>query len=97
MSSETSCAFLRSSTEISEAPKASFERPQLAAPVLRAGSRRATGVRMDTAGEFYSFDIDGLEPQRSYTLELSDSRGNPLCDPWPITSFPSRDAQPATR
>jgi hypothetical protein len=76
--------------------KASFERPQLAAPVLRAGSRRATGVRMDTAGEFYSFDIDGLEPQRSYTLELSDSRGKPLCDPWPITSFPSRDAQPKT-
>jgi hypothetical protein len=74
--------------------KASFERPQLTAPVLRTGSRRATGARMDTAGEFYSFDISGLEPQHTYNLELSDSRGKPLCDPWPIVSFPSRESQP---
>ncbi|MGH9659539.1 MAG: hypothetical protein ACRD96_13410, partial [Bryobacteraceae bacterium] len=74
--------------------KASFERAPSGAPVLQAGSRRATGVRMDTAGEFYSFDIAGLEPQRTYRLELLDSRGKPLCDPWPIASFPSPAAQP---
>ncbi len=74
--------------------KTSFDVPQSAAPVLRAGSRRAAGVRMDTAGEFYSFDIADLEPERTYQLELLDFRGKPLCDPWPITSFPNNDAQP---
>ncbi len=74
--------------------KASFDHPQSAAPVLRAGNRRAAGVRMDTAGEFYSFDIAGLEPQRTYQLELLDFRGKPLCDPWPISTFPNNDAQP---
>src|SRR5688572_23813989 len=63
--------------------KTSFDRPQSAPPLLRAGSQRATGVRMDAAGEFYSFDIKGLEPERTYQLELSDSRGKPLCGPWP--------------
>ena len=48
--------------------KASFDHPQTAAPVLRAGNRNAAGVRMDTTGEFYSFDITGLEPQRTYQL-----------------------------
>lgn len=74
--------------------KAGFERPQSTAPSLRAGSRRAVGVRMDSAGEFYSFDVAGLEPGGTYQLELLDSRGKPLCDPWPITTFPSRHAQP---
>src|SRR5574341_396071 len=37
--------------------KASFDRPLSVPPVLRAGGRTATGVRLDTAGEFYSFDI----------------------------------------
>jgi hypothetical protein len=68
--------------------KASFERPLLAAPRLRAGRHSATGVRMDTAGEFYSFDISGLEPEHSYELSLLDSSGKHLCDPWPISTFP---------
>ncbi|MEO8127273.1 MAG: hypothetical protein ABI822_09290 [Bryobacteraceae bacterium] len=74
--------------------KASFLRPQSAAPLLRAGPLRAAGIRTDSAGEFYSFDIAGLEPQRTYQLELLDSRGKPLCDPWPISSFPGPEAQP---
>jgi hypothetical protein len=74
--------------------KASFDQPLTAAPLLRAGSRSASGVRADTAGEFYSFDLAGLEPEHSYNLELLDSRGKPLCDPWPISSFPSPEAQP---
>jgi hypothetical protein len=74
--------------------KASFERPQAESPILRAGSRSAQGVRTDSAGEFYAFDIEGLEPQRSYQLELIDSRGKALCDPWPISTFPRREATP---
>ena len=74
--------------------KASFDQPLTAVPMLRAGSRPVPGVRTDTAGEFYSFDIGGLEPERRYELQLLDSRGQPLCDPWPISSFPGPEAQP---
>jgi hypothetical protein len=72
--------------------KASFERPLATAPFLQVGSRKATGVRMDTAGEFYSFDVAGLEPEHTYRLELFDSRRKPLCEPWPISTFPSPEA-----
>ncbi|MGH9719636.1 MAG: alkaline phosphatase D family protein, partial [Bryobacteraceae bacterium] len=74
--------------------KAGFERPLAAAPSLRIGSRSARGVRSDTAGEFFAFDVTGLEPERAYQLELLDSRGKPLCDPWPLSTFPSPGAQP---
>src|SRR5687768_13575957 len=74
--------------------KASFTRSLMAPPRLRAATRTATGVRLDTAGEFYSFDLDGLEPERTCQLTLDDAGGKPLCDPWPITTFPSPSAQP---
>jgi len=74
--------------------KASFVRPLAAPPTLRAGSRKAAGVRLDTAGEFYSFDLAALEPERTYQLFLEDAAGTPLCDPWPISTFPGPDARP---
>ncbi|HMJ90098.1 MAG TPA: hypothetical protein VK530_09790, partial [Candidatus Acidoferrum sp.] len=74
--------------------KVSFERPLSAPPVLRAGKKTAKGVRLDTAGEFYSFDIAGLESEHTYQLSLQDSRGKSLCDPWPISTFPSPEATP---
>jgi hypothetical protein len=74
--------------------KASFEQPQASPPSLRVGSRRVAGVRSDTAGQFYSFPVAGLEPQHTYQLELLDARGKALCDPWPITTFPSPQARP---
>ena len=74
--------------------KASFVRPLTVAPTLRAGSRKAAGVRLDTGGEFYSFDLTGLEADQTYQLLLEDSAGKPLCDPWSITTFPSPDARP---
>jgi hypothetical protein len=76
--------------------KASFFRPLAAAPVMRAGPRKAAGVRLDTAGEFYSFDLAPLEPDRTYELHLEDAGGKPLCDPWPISTFPDPDARPKT-
>jgi len=54
--------------------KASFVRPLEAPPSLRIESRRARGVRMDTTGEFYSFDFSGLEPEHTYQLVLEDDR-----------------------
>ena len=74
--------------------KASFIRPLASAPTLRAGSRKAAGVRLDTAGEFYSFDLTALEPQQTYQLLLEDGGGKSLCDPWPISTFPTPEARP---
>src|SRR5688572_22829261 len=48
--------------------KASFARALTAPPTLRAAARKAIGVRLDSAGEFYSFDLTGLEPERAYQL-----------------------------
>jgi hypothetical protein len=76
--------------------KASFVRPLAAAPTLRAGSRKAAGQRLDSAGEFYSFDLTALEPQQTYQLLLEDASGKPLCDPWPISTFPSPESRPKT-
>ena len=45
--------------------KASFVRPMTVPPTLRAGTRKATGKRLDTVGEFYSFDLAGLEPEHT--------------------------------
>ena len=76
--------------------KAGFVRPLTALPTLRAGSRKAPGVRLDTGGDFYSFDLAGLAPEQTYQLLLEDNSGKPLCDPWPITTFPNPDSQPKT-
>ena len=74
--------------------KAGFLHPQTSPPILRVGSKRAVGVRTDSVGEFYSFHLAGLEPEHTYRLELLDSRGKALCEPWPISTFPGPQAQP---
>ena len=74
--------------------KASFVRPMTAPPILRAGGRKAIGLRLDTAGEFYSFDLAGLEPEHTYQLVLEEASGRSLCDPWPISTFPGPQATP---
>jgi hypothetical protein len=45
--------------------KASFGRSLSAPPILRAGSRKAAGVRLDTGGEFYAFDLTRSSPPAS--------------------------------
>ena len=74
--------------------KASFQRPLSAPPTLRAGSRSAAGVRADSTGEFWWFDLEGLEPDTPYQLELLGAGGDSLCASWPITTFPSAQARP---
>ncbi len=74
--------------------KASFIRRLAAPPALRAGSLRTSGVPLDTDDQFYAFDLRGLQPERTYQLVLEDAARRPLCDPWPISTFPNPDAQP---
>ena len=71
--------------------KASFDRPFSKPPILRAGDRRAPGVRSDTQGFFWSFDVDRLQPSTRYQLQLHDAAGKALFDPWPLRTFPAPD------
>ena len=68
--------------------KASFKTPQRTAPVLVIGGRKVPGHAGDTLGFFWAFDAAGLEPDRRYSLQILDGRGNPSCDPWPLSTFP---------
>ena len=74
--------------------KASFDGPLSAAPTLRIGSAGVTGRMNDTAGEYWQFYATGLEPARRYELSLVGAGGVSLCEPWPLSTFPARDATP---
>ena len=74
--------------------KASFDGPLSAAPTLRIGSAGVTGRMNDTAGEHWQFYTAGLEPARRYELSLVGAGGASLCEPWPLSTFPARDATP---
>ncbi len=73
--------------------KASFRRAHSKPPQLAIGQRRIAGVRTDTEGRFYAFDVSGLEPATLYELRLHGDT-EPLCDPWPLRTFPSRLSSP---
>lgn len=68
--------------------KISFRSPLARPPVLTVGGRPHRGIRTDSLGSFWAFDVDGLEPETDYQLALSDARGSALCEPWPLATFP---------
>ncbi len=75
--------------------KASFTRPFLKAPQLNIdGVGPFAGKMTDTKGYFWSFDAQGLEPDRTYSLWLKGPGGKDLCDAWPLATFPAPDAAP---
>lgn len=74
--------------------KVSFTEPLAKVPLLSAGNARPVGGRKgDSRGLFWSFDLDGLEASREYTMHLT-SGGKALCDPWPLRMFPSQEERP---
>lgn len=74
--------------------KASFTSPLSAAPTLRMGSLAVRGRKNDTAGEFWQFHAEGLDPARRYNVSLTAADGSALCQPWDLSTFPSPDARP---
>lgn len=74
--------------------KASFRAPLERAPTLRVNGRKTVGVRTDVQGRFWRFDVPGLQPDTPHTLRLFDAAGAPLCDAWPLATFPAPDARP---
>lgn len=73
---------------------ASLTEPLERPPVLHLDGRRVPGQRTDTEGLHWSFDAQGLEPARRYTLDLTDAAGRPLCDAWPLSTFPAPGDRP---
>jgi hypothetical protein len=57
----------------------------------RGSCRRIAGTPTDSSGRGQTFDANGLSPGTRYELRLHDGR-QALSEPWPLTTFPSPDA-----
>src|SRR5215831_16492026 len=74
--------------------KASFKTPLTGKPRLFVNGKPVEGVQTDPEGRFWRFDASALQPAMSYELRITDSGGGPLCDAWPLKTFPAPDAMP---
>ena len=74
--------------------KASFRTPLTAAPRLTVNGRPVDGVQTDPQGRFWRFDASSLQPATQYELRITDRGGAPLCEAWPLKTFPAPDATP---
>ena len=78
--------------------KTSFTTALADTPRLRiqngASSRSVDGYMNDSSGEFWQFYASELQPDTEYQLALQDSRGNPLCESWPLSTFPAPQQNP---
>ena len=68
--------------------KSSFTQPLLHAPRLNVAGRTVEGLRTDSAGLFWRFDADSLQPGQPYELTLLDSSRKILAPPWTLKTFP---------
>lgn len=78
--------------------KASFTAPVTEQPQLRLRNGTSNvvidGHQNDTRGEFWEFRASNLQPDTAYQLSLQDNRGNQLCEPWPLSTFPDPSQNP---
>jgi len=63
--------------------KSALEQP----PVLRVGNNRVQGIKTDTAGRFWMFDVPGLTPATQYDLQIETAGRQAICDAWPLKTF----------
>ncbi|MBR1221045.1 hypothetical protein JQ557_23810 [Bradyrhizobium sp. U87765 SZCCT0131] len=74
--------------------KVSFKAPLAGTPQLTVDGRHIDGERTDSQGRFWRFDATSLRPATRYELRIVDAGGAPLCDAWPLATFPAPDATP---
>src|SRR5688572_23839935 len=65
--------------------KISFDAALQNTPELKVGNRKVQGLRADMDGQFWIFDVDGLNPATTYQLQL-------FSESWPLRTLPSPDA-----
>lgn len=75
--------------------KASFDEALDSVPELMAGSVRVRGQKNTARGDFWQFDVPGLEPGTPYRLSLTGGDGRALCEPWQLSTFPAPNALPS--
>jgi len=75
--------------------KVSFFEPQHPAPELRVGNGVVAGQQTDSAARFWQFDVDGLDPQTGYELELRKD-GCAVFEPWQLSTFPDPASAPGS-
>lgn len=68
--------------------KTSFKSPLKRTPRLKVGQRYVEGIKSDTLGRFWQFDLSGLEASKEYELRIEDGSGGFFCDAWPLKTFP---------
>jgi hypothetical protein len=74
--------------------KASFKAPLTGTPLLSINGRPVEGVQTDPQGRVWRLDAISLQPATTYELRITDPGGAPLCDAWPLKTFPAPDATP---
>ena len=67
-----------------------LERP----PALRLRDRRFQGIKTDDDGRCWMFYATRLTAATGYDLQLVASDNKPLCDPWPLKTFPAPNTRP---
>jgi hypothetical protein len=75
--------------------KISFDKPLFGSPELQVGPTRVRGQMNAAGGDFWQFDVPGLQPATNYQLSLTASDGGALCEPWTLSTFPDPDAMPS--
>ena len=73
--------------------KTSFTEPLKSPSLTVDGNRDVPGEQMDTEGYFWAFDVPDLAANTTYELQLLDCEEQPLCDSWPLGTFPSPDSE----
>jgi phosphodiesterase/alkaline phosphatase D-like protein len=76
--------------------KVSFLKPKTAVQLSVSGpwqDNLIAGQQTDSHGRFWMFQVSGLAPDTSYSLQLQDST-SPIADAWPLKTFPAPNAQP---
>src|SRR5262252_73124 len=74
--------------------KASFKKPLAFTPRLTVDGKPVEGFKTDAHGRFWRFDAPSLSANTTYELRLTDPGGAPLCDAWPLKTFPAPSARP---
>jgi len=62
-------------------------------PILKVGKQVFTGRKRDSQGFFWAFHCEGLSPSTTYELRIFEGE-EPLCDLWPLKTFPSPSQSP---
>lgn len=62
-------------------------------PILRVNGRSFNGEQLEPLAHHWVFDVEGLEPETEYKLELFDGAKRLLHGPWPLRTLPSPDTE----